>query len=224
MDIEQVIKSRHSVRKYLVDKTIEKEKIEKLNELIDECNSESGLKIKLVLEEKDAFTKFALHYGKLNAPNFISICAGTAGKDANTLAGYYGEKIVLLAQELGLNTCWTALTFSKGVVQKYLDKNDKLIIVIAIGYGETQGVPHKSKTLEKVSKTTTDLPNWYKNGIDFALFAPTAINQQQFVFELKEQNKVKVSSKLGPCSKIDLGIVKLHFELGAGRENFEWEK
>ena len=223
MDIEQIIKSRHSVRKYLTDKPIEQEKVKRLNKLIDECNSESGLKIKLVLEEKDAFTKFALHYGKLNAPNFISICASKDTKETHIKAGYYGEKIVLLAQELGLNTCWTALTFSKSVVGKYLDENDKLIIVIAIGYGENQGVQHKSKNIEKVSKTTKNLPNWYKKGVEFALFAPTAINQQQFVFELKEPNKVKLSSKLGPCSKIDLGIVKLHFELGAGKENFVWD-
>lgn len=28
---------------------------------------------------------------------------------------------------------------------------------------------------------------------------------------------------MGFCTKIDLGIVKYHFEIGAGKENFEWD-
>ena len=59
-------------------------------------------------------------------------------------------------------------------------------------------------------------------GIEFALYAPTAINQQKFIFELIGENTVCAKAKLGSCSKIDLGIVKYHFELGAGKENFKW--
>lgn len=65
-------------------------------------------------------------------------------------------------------------------------------------------------------------PEWYIKGVEYALLVPTAINQQKFVFELVGENEVLVKSKIGPCTKIDLGIIKYHFELGAGKENFKW--
>ena len=60
-----------------------------------------------------------------------------------------------------------------------------------------------------------------KKGVEAALLAPTAVNQQKFYLTL-DGNKVKAKAGLGPCAKMDLGIVKYHFELGAGKENFEW--
>ena len=138
-------------------------------------------------------------------------------------SGYYGEKIVIKAQELGLNTCWVALTYKKSEVPCKINDNEKIVIIIAIGYGKNRGVKHKSKEFNEVSKTIENIPDWYKRGIEFALLAPTAINQQKFKFELKDNNKVTIKvSGIGPCTKIDLGIAKYHFEIGAGRENFEW--
>ena len=128
-------------------------------------------------------------------------------------------------QELGLNSCWVAMTYKKKEVPFDIQESEKLVIVIAFGYGETQGVAHKMKEFGKVSKTKENVaPEWYRKGVEFALYAPTAINQQQFLFELAGENQVSAKAKFGPCSKIDLGIVKYHFELGAGRENFEWKK
>ena len=80
------------------------------------------------------------------------------------------------------------------------------------------------KSFEDVSKTTNNVPDWYKRGIEFALYAPTAINQQKYKFGLKNGNVVSVKAGIGPCTKIDLGIVKYHFSIGAGIENFEWEE
>lgn len=55
-----------------------------------------------------------------------------------------------------------------------------------------------------------------------ALLAPTAMNQQKFRFTLSG-NEVSAKSTGGFYSKMDLGIVKFHFEEGAGRENFTWK-
>ena len=57
---EEIIKQRHSVREYL-DKAIEGDVLEILQNLIAECNEESGLNIELVLNEKNAFGKFFLN-------------------------------------------------------------------------------------------------------------------------------------------------------------------
>lgn len=57
--------------------------------------------------------------------------------------------------------------------------------------------------------------------MDAALLAPTAVNQQKFTFS-RQGDRVTPRASLGFYSKIDLGIVKYHFELAAGRENFTW--
>ena len=100
-------------------------------------------------------------------------------------------------------------------------EGEKLQAVIALGYGENQGVPHKSKPLESRCKVEGPMPDWFREGMEAAMLAPTAINQQQFVLN-RSGNTVAAKAKFGPHSKMDLGIVKYHFELGAGKENFTW--
>lgn len=222
MDICEIIKNRHSVRSYQ-DKEIEKEKVDILQSEIDACNKQSGLHIQLAINEPKAFKTSILNYGKIkNAKNYIVLVGKKTDKDLDEKVGYYGERVVLKAQELGLNTCWVALTYNKGAVQAEIDKDEKLVCVISLGYGTTQGNERKSKTPEKVSNIDSDSPEWFKKGVDMALLAPTAINQQQFYIE-RNENKVLIESKIGFYAKIDLGIVKLHFELGAGKDNFEWK-
>ena len=141
-------------------------------------------------------------------------------KNLDEKCGYYGEKLVLKAQELGLNTCWVALT--RGASAAKVSGNETEVIIISLGYGKTQGAERKSKRPADVSNITDGSPEWFGKGIEAALLAPTAINQQKFRFTLSGNRVSAQTGKLGPCLKIDLGIVKCHFELGAGRENFEW--
>jgi nitroreductase len=215
MDILQAMKERHSVRSY-TEKKIEGDVKEHLLTIINECNSKSGLHMQLVLDEPSAFDGFMGHYGKFSGvKNYIAI-VGKKGKDLSELSGYYGEKVILEAQMMGLNTCWVGLSYSKVKGAYQIDIGEKLSIIIAIGYGATQGVPHKSKTIEEVSKVSGKMPDWFKNGMEAVLLAPTALNQQKFLFDLKG-GKVTAKAGMGFFAKTDLGIVKLHFELGAGR-------
>ena len=126
-------------------------------------------------------------------------------------------------QELGLNSCWVAGTYSKSSVKVNINKDEKLVCIIAVGYGENSGYSRKSKSFDDVS-ISKEVPEWYKKGIEYALLAPTAINQQKFKFELLDNNVVSVKAGIGPMTKIDLGIVKYHFELGAGKDNFKWKE
>ena len=103
-----------------------------------------------------------------------------------------------------------------------IGSGEKEVIIIALGYGKTQGSSRKSKSPADVSNISSDSPEWFKTGVEAALLAPTAVNQQKFRLTLDGR---KVSTKpglIGACLKIDLGIVKCHFELCAGKENFEW--
>lgn len=220
-DYMQAIRDRHSVRSYLSD-PISEASIAALNDEIARCNAVSGLSIQLIADEPDAFAGFMAHYGKLSGVrNYIAL-VGPKGPKLDELCGYYGERIVLLAQSLGLNTCWVAATYSRRKCHAKVEKGQKLTCVVAIGRGKTQGVQHKSKPFEAVCKAEVEMPEWFKAGVESALLAPTAINQQAFKFELIGSSAVLAKAGVGPCSNIDLGIAKLHFELGAGKENFAW--
>ena len=160
----------------------------------------------------------------LPAQNGDFLPALTIGKKGPWLeeqCGYYGERLVLKAQQLGLNTCWVAMTYNKIKTAFVVDSGEKLCIVIALGYGENQGVPHKSKSAKDVMKADGQVPKWFRDGVEAALLAPTAMNQQKFVFSL-DGNQVSAKPGLGFYSQIDLGIVKYHFEIGAGTQNFIW--
>jgi len=63
-------------------------------------------------------------------------------------------------------------------------------------------------------------------GEKIVILAPTAVNQQKFKFILRDGNKVetKTFASLWGYTQIDLGIVKYHFEIGAGKEKFQWRQ
>ncbi len=222
MDLFEAIKERHSVRQYL-DKPLEEETKAKLEEIIAQCNKDGKLHIQLVTDEPKAFTSRLAKYGKFeNVKNYI-VLAGNKGKSLDERCGYYGEKIVLEAQRLGLNTCWVKLTYKKVPDAFKIEKGEKLVCIIAIGYGDGAGKERKSKTPEQVSDDYISMPKWFKDGVDAALLAPTSTNQQKFKLWMVGK-QVMAKALKGPCSNIDLGIVKYHFEIGAGTDNFVWAK
>ncbi len=219
MTLNEAIIARHSVRKY-ADKQIPADIRNKLQTETDEINKTSGLNIQLVFDEPEAFGGGMAKYGDFeNCKNYIAV-VGKKGDEEKS--GYYGEKLVLLAQQLGLNTCWVALTFSKSKTAYTSAKGEKLLIVIALGYGKTQGHERKTKTIDELSRVDGEMPEWFENAMKAVQLAPTAINQQKFIFTLNGKN-VEAKALLGFYSKIDLGIAKCHFEIGAGDADFNWK-
>lgn len=213
MDIMQIMRERHSVRSY-TDLPIEKEKREQLNYLAQKCNTESGLHLQIIYDDPAAFNGFMAHYGKFSGVrNYIAV---VGKKDCEESCGYYGEKIVLKAQELGLNTCWVALTYSKRKVKIEKDKGEKLYCIIALGYGNGAGNAHKSKPLEEILFVSGEKPEWLDRGTEAALLAPTAVNQQKFAIICNNGKVSIVKSGRGFYTDLDLGIVKCHFELATG--------
>ncbi len=211
MDILEIMKERHSVRQYK-DQPIESFKREEINAFIKEINSESKLFVQAFYDEPKCFNSFMAHYGKFeNVKNYIAI---VGNKNDQEKAGYYGEKIVLKCQKLGLNTCWVAMTHGKSKAE--IKKGQKLLIIISLGYGKTQGVLHKSKSETELGKADQNT-EWFNRGMEAVSLAPTAMNQQKFLFELKN-GKVTAKNLGGFYSKIDLGIAKYHFEAVTGHE------
>lgn len=216
MEIIELMKERHSVRQY-TDKKIEKEKREVLNTLIAQINQKAGLHIQIIYDEPKCFNSMMAHYGKFDGVNNYIALVREKSKPDEAL-GYYGEQIVLKAQELGLNTCWVAMTHGKSKAQ--IDKGEKLVCLISLGYGKTAGAAHKSKRLSEVCNYKKDMPEWFLSGMEAALLAPTAMNRQKFYFELLPDNSIKITCGKGLYTKLDLGIVKYHFEVVSGKVNW----
>jgi len=223
MDTLQAIERRHSVRKY-EDQPIQNQIASRLQAAINVCNRVGGLNMQLVRNEPEAFGGLRARVARFSGvSNYIAVI-GEKSDDLDERAGYYGEKVVLVAQQMHLNTCWVGVSY-KRVPEAYdLQDDEKLVAVIAVGYGTTQGEPHKGKSMCDVSDGTEvsrSDPDWYKRGVVAALMAPTAMNRQRFYFR-RNGREVSVAAGRGPYAEVDLGIVKCHFEIGAGKENFDW--
>lgn len=227
MTLLEAIQARHSVRRYRPE-PIPDDVQNQLRQAIMLANREGDLHVQLVTDESKAFSGL-MAYGKFSGMTSYLVMAGKKTDDLDERVGYYGEGLVLLAQRLGLNTCWAGVSYRKIADTYSLEKDEKIACYIALGYGETQGVQHRSKALDEISNVSEQTPSWFKSGVEAAQLAPTAMNQQKFFIEylgklddgLPEVRISKGSSMVG-YTRMDMGIAKLHFEIGAGKENFEW--
>lgn len=214
MDIQEAMQQRHSVRQY-EDRKIEPEKRKALCAEVEKINRESGLHVQILFDEPKCFDSMMAHYGKFSGvQNYIAL-VGPKGSDREEKCGYYGERLVLLAQMLGLNTCWVAMTHGKSAAE--IAGGEKQTCLIALGYGRTQGVAHKSKPMTELAKADATMPDWFCKGMEAVMLAPTATNQQKFLFELHGDAVTAKVSGFGFYSAMDLGIVRYHFEAATGK-------
>ena len=210
-----MIRQRHSVRAYQM-RPIEPEKAAVIRAEIDRLNALSGLHMQLIEGADNVFDRLpARFWGWKYVPAYIALAA-PAGEEWEEKCGYYGEALVLFLQSLDLNTCWVGL-FRASAVRAELREGERMVITIAVGYGETAGKPRKSKTVEQVTDAE-EMPDWFRAGLECALLAPTAVNQQSFMFSLRHGVPSARVSGRGPFVRLDLGIVKYHFEVGSGRK------
>ena len=212
MTLQEAMKERHSVRQY-TDDPIPAATLDFLRNKVWEINREAGLHVQLVTDEPKAFGGFkstsgVFSYGAFSGVKNYLIMAGKKSEDLDEKIGYWGEQLVLLAQTVGLNTCWVGMSYSKIPGTYELEADEKIVCYVSLGIGKTQGKAHKTKPAKEVSNASDVTPKWFHKGIEAALLAPTAVNQQKF--------------SMAGYSKIDLGIVKCHFEIGAGKDTFEW--
>ena len=218
MTFEEAMRERHTVRKF-TDKEIPKDIRSKLNTRVFANNEKHSVSIRFMIDDTNAFGFLTKAFLTKGVKNYFILSGGNIFTTDEKL-GYCGTDLMLYAQTLGLNTWWVGGTYNR----RYINRNatgDKVLGLIAVGYGETQGVPHKSKSVNEVCKYEGDMPEWFKNGVEAALLAPTALNKQAFLIEGKENN-VALSCDNGIFAGVDKGIIKYHFELGAGTENFFW--
>lgn len=228
MTLQEAILARHSVRAYR-EQPLTDEHASALEQKIAQLNLDGHLHIQLIRNEPKAFLGPFARYGKFSHVTDYLVMAGVKAEDLDERIGYYGEQLVLFAQTIGLNTCWVGLSYTKIPGTYVLNDGEVIQAYIAIGYGQTQGVTHKTKRIDQVSNISDTSPEWFGRGVEAALLAPTAINQQKFFFELLPADAGQLPRvaaqrrfSLVGYTHMDLGIAKYHFEVAAGKENFQW--
>lgn len=221
MTLKDAIYERHMVRKYTTE-AISAEVVTLLKERVAENNKKYGLNMELVTNNADGVPGFAKLFFAKGVNNYF-VLAGPDSSDLDEKLGYCGSDLMLYAQTLGLNTWWVGFTYSKkGAAKNAKVGNAKINGIIAVGHGKDAGVQHKLKSAGEISSYEGKAPEWFTAGVDALLHAPTAMNKM--VYQVKGKgNKVSITCNNGNFAGIDLGIGKNHFELGAGKDNFEWE-
>lgn len=220
MTLEEAMRNRHTVRRY-TDRKLPGDVVEQLNGRIGRNNREHGLAMGLVTENAEAFGPVLRLFLAKGVRNYVIL----AGKDRPGLEedlGYCGADVMLFAQTLGLNSWWVGGTFSRrGLRKNAAPGMEKLLGLLAVGYGAEQGTAHSSKRPEEIAAYEGESPAWFTKGVEAVLLAPTALNKQAFAIRGRGR-AVSMTCGSGVFSGVDLGIGKYHFELGAGRENFDW--
>ena len=215
MNETDAIRQRHSVRQYKPDR-IEDDKVALIKAKIHELNAEGNLHLQFIEDADKTYNKLFNKVAGLGSAPSVIACVGKDTPGLDQRVGYYGEKLVLYAQTLGLNTCWTG-TFNRKNITADISEGERLVISIAIGYGKEPGKAHKSKSIDQLTESKGQTPEWFNKGVEMALLAPTAINQQKFLIKLNPDESVEFIDKGGVLSQVDIGIVKCHFEIGSGK-------
>lgn len=219
MDMKQAMRERHVVRKYL-DTPLDGHIVEQLNQRVAEDNAAYGTDIRLVVDGAPVLNAIVALIAAKNVNNYFIVCAqDSPGVDEQL--GRCSADLMLYAQTLGLNTWWVGGTFNRKAVERQVEPDRRVFGVVVVGYGKTQGQAHTSKRPDEVASYEGDAPEWFTAGVAAALLAPTARNKQAFRIAGSGRS-VSFSCDNGLFSGVDAGLVKHHFELGAGIDNFEW--
>ncbi len=224
----KAIEKRISVRSYK-DEILDATEASVVQMAIDECNKDSDLNISLILDANEAFRSFRKTYGLFKGVRSIIVLKGK--KDDKNLfekAGYYGEKLVLMATTINLGTCFVAGTYNKKSKIFNLNNDEELVCLITIGKPSekipfmnkliTKAMHRKSKEAKDFYESNIIVPGWFISSIEAVKRAPSAINSQKVRFRYSD-NEVKVFVPLTAATDmIDLGIAKLHFEVLCNRK------
>ncbi|KHD37503.1 nitroreductase [Clostridium acetobutylicum] len=231
MDLIGAIDVRHSRRKYTSD-LIDSNKVIHLENLIEKINKKANLHLQLILNDGKAFENIRKSYGMFSGvQNYIAL-VGKNDKLLREKVGYYGEKIVLEATTMNLGTCWVGGSFDKEACSAAIEENEILLGVITVGNVSKnfsikeklifKAIHRKSKKVEEMCETKGEVPEWFKDGMMAVKKAPSAINKQPVRFRFENSTVTAAVKDDNEDEQIDLGIAKLHFEIGAKGGKWQW--
>lgn len=227
------ITKRCSRRKY-IDKPMEDVQIERLNGLIQKYNETSCLRIQLRLGEgAELFDGFKKSYGFFSGvQSYLAMVGKKDDPHRKEKVGRFGELLILDATDMGLSTCWVGGTYDAKIAQKLAYEDEVLECVISIGYSDEkhslrerliEGLVHRKDSIKySVGDKDDTIADWFFEGMSAVYLVPSALNQKPFHFEYSAGNVTARATKDTPYAMIDLGIAKLHFEIGSGGGKWEY--
>lgn len=198
-----------------------------LQQEIEKLNTESGLNIQFLAQGAHIFGSMRKTYGMFSGVCSLFVLAG-AEEEEHLLekCGYYGERLVLEATKLDLGTCWVAGTYDRKAMEEALPQGQKLVAVIPVGpvKDDTRFIEktiralthRRSKTVEDIANGLQEAPSWFRKGVLLSLAAPSAINKQPVRYYWQNGKVTAWVDEEQEIQLVDLGIAKLHFEVGAG--------
>ena len=227
------MKKRCSRRKY-IDRPIDLKHVKELEDSIALYNRESGLNMKLIIGNGGKlFDGFRKSYGLfVGVQNYIAMIGSKTLPNRLEKAGRFGEKLILEATAMGLSTCWVGTSYDKNAAMDLCERDEVLDCVITVGYSDKKhslkermmeyGMHRQNKANKTLTEAEELVPEWFKQGMDAVYLAPTARNLRPFVFKYKDGQVTASITVQTETAMIDLGIAKLHFELGAGTEGWDY--
>ena len=238
MDIYEAVERRISCRSY-ADKEVETEILDNLRQYIESINQESGCHFQLYGPRGEEETAIDVTPSVFVGPVYHYIaCVGPNNIIGSEKIGYYGEKLVLYATQLGLGTCWVVSNYKRETLRYKAGSQELLLGVITLGYAMRRtptrqwliraNFRQKDKTPEQLIVSDTDeIPDWIADGVKCVIIGPSGANMMPFIFEWKKgalsaYMDIHMLGKTIPFQIINLGIAKLHFEIGS-RKHGTWQ-
>ena len=230
MDIIDAIQQRISCRAFQ-QRAIESGIFDQLADEVQRINQESGLSFQLYGPREDGTAiDMAANMFAGNPPCYAAL-VGPTGPLPEEQLGYYGERLVLLATQLGLGTCWVASTYNQETTRAEVGEGQKLHDVVPMGYAPAKmplrqrtiraGIRARDKKLADMWQGPMPLdaaPEWVQACIDAVHKGPSAINEQPVVF-VQERADGPIRATVPKVSRgleyTDLGIAKYHWEVVA---------
>lgn len=242
----EIIRKRGSCRSF-ARQAINSETTAQLNAYIDEINKESaGLSIRYQLVDRQSEGGKPIEklgtYGVISgAQTFIAGIVAKSGANAVQF-GYWFEKIILCATELGLATCWLGGSFNRADFGRkvMLSEQEFIPIVSPVGYAaEKRSV--MENLVRSMAKSSTRLPfpdlfltqdgparlspeaaGQWAVPLEMVQLGPSASNKQPWRVIMNESGfdfclarTVGYASLGFDMQMNDIGIAMCHFELSA---------
>lgn len=234
MNYKKAVLSRISRRSYTSElPSIDQVMI--LRDLVEKTNKSEGLNIQLMVDESDGFGGIKAGYGLFTGvKNYIALVGPRRDPYVDEKLGYFGEKLVLICEMLGLGTCWVGGTFDRKKCKCKVKEDEVFRCAIVFGNVNPKSSAkesvirasmhkvQKGKKIEELFYSEEEPPNWFIEGMRMVQKAPSAMNKMPVMFYYSDSN---VSAKIknpNLMNMYDLGIAKLHFEIGAEKGHWEF--
>lgn len=229
---------RKSIRSYTLE-SVSESTIKTLKSEATYINThEAGLNFNVCQDNESAFKGLIKSYGMFkNVRNYLAAIIDPTFPYAEERAGFFAQQWLMMAQSMGLGTCFVGATFSKKDVQVRMEVYEKLAFVVSFGYSDERHTSVLAKFTSTLLHSHAKNPRDFFNGdeteyeyarehlpwLDTALLAvscaPSSMNKQPVRLKFDKNNGVGTirAFTIDPSKyKIELGISKFNISYAVG--------